>query len=47
MRDLGTSSFLLFLMASPISAFFFLFTLPAGAIADILNRRAVIVDAVP
>ena len=46
MHYLGASSFLLSLMAAAASAPFFLFTLPAGAIADIVNRRAVIVGAV-
>ena len=46
MHDLGASPFLLSLMATAASAPFFLFTLPAGAIADIVNRRTVIVSAV-
>ena len=46
MHDLGASSFLLSLMATAASAPFFLFTLPAGAVADIANRRTVIVTAV-
>src|SRR5262245_66558100 len=46
MHDLGASAFALSLMASAASAPFFLFTLPAGAIADIVNRRLVIVTAV-
>ena len=46
MHDLGASSFSLSLMATAASAPFFLFTLPAGAIADIVNRRTVIVSAV-
>ena len=46
MHDLGASSLSLFLMASAASAPFFLFTLPAGAVADIVNRRFVIVSAV-
>ena len=46
MHDLGASSFSLSLMATAASAPFFLFTLPAGAIADIVNRRVVIVGAV-
>jgi MFS family permease len=46
MHDLGASSLSLSLMATAASAPFFLFTLPAGAIADILNRRALIVSAV-
>jgi MFS family permease len=45
MHDLGASAFLLSLMATAASAPFFLFTLPAGAIADIVNRP-VIVSAV-
>ena len=46
MHDLGASPFLLSLMATAASAPFFLFTLPAGAIANIVNRRTVIVSAV-
>jgi MFS family permease len=46
MYDLGASSFSLSLMATAASTPFFLFTLPAGAVADIVNRRAVIVGAV-
>jgi MFS family permease len=46
MHDLGASPFLLSLMATAASAPFFLFTLPAGALADIVNRRTVIVSAV-
>src|SRR6266850_6044079 len=46
MNDLGASSFLLSLIATAASAPFFLFTLPAGAVADIVNRRIVIVSAV-
>jgi hypothetical protein len=46
MHDLDASSLSLSLMATAASAPFFLFTLPAGAIADIVNRRAVIVSAV-
>ena len=46
MHDLGASAFALSLMATAASAPFFLFTLPAGAIADIVNRRVVIVCAV-
>ena len=45
-NDLGASSFLLSLVATAASAPFFLFTLPAGALADIVNRRTVIVSAV-
>ena len=44
--DLGGSPFLLSLMATAASAPFFLFTLPAGAVADIVNRRALIASAV-
>jgi MFS family permease len=46
MHDLGASALLLSLMATAASAPFFLFTLPAGAVADIANRRVVIVTAV-
>ena len=46
MNDLGASSFLLSLIATAASMPFFLFTLPAGAVADIVNRRTVIVSAV-
>ncbi len=46
MHDLGGSSLALSLMATAASAPFFLFTLPAGALADIANRRVVIVIAV-
>jgi MFS family permease len=46
MHDMGASAFALSLMATAASAPFFLFTLPAGAIADIVNRRVVIVCAV-
>ena len=46
MHDLGASAFWLSLMATAASAPFFLFTLPAGAIADIVNRRTVIISAV-
>ena len=46
MHDLGGSSLALSLMATAASAPFFLFTMPAGAVADIANRRAVIVSAV-
>ena len=45
MQDLGASSLALSLMATAASAPFFLFTLPAGALADIVNRRIVIVSA--
>jgi MFS family permease len=45
MNDLGASSLALSLMATAASAPFFLFTLPAGAIADIVNRRLIIVSA--
>ena len=46
MNYLGASSFFLSLMAAAASAPFFVFTLPAGAVADIVNRRALIVSAV-
>jgi MFS family permease len=46
MDYVGASPYLLSLMATAASAPFFLFTLPAGAIADIVNRRTVIVSAV-
>ena len=46
MHDLGASSLSLSLMATAASLPFFLFTLPAGAFADIVNRRVVIVSAV-
>ena len=45
-NDLGASPFLLSLVATAASTPFFLFTLPAGALADIVNRRTVIVSAV-
>ncbi len=45
-NDLGASSFTLSLLASAASTPFFLFTLPAGALADIVSRRTVIVSAV-
>ena len=44
MHDLGASSLALSLMATAASAPFFLLTLPAGAVADIANRRIVIVS---
>ena len=46
MHYLGASPFLLSLMATAASTPFFLFTLPAGVVADLVNRRAVIVSAV-
>jgi MFS family permease len=46
MHYLGASPFWLSLMATAASAPFFLFTLPAGAVADIVNRRTVIIGAV-
>jgi len=46
MHYLGASSYWLSLMAAAASAPFFIFTLPAGAIADIVNRRTVIASAV-
>jgi MFS family permease len=45
MHDLGASPFSLSLLARAASMPFFLFTLPACAIADIVNRRTVIVGA--
>ena len=39
MNRLGSSTFLLSLMSSFASLPFFLFTLPAGALADVVNRR--------
>jgi MFS family permease len=46
MHSLGASSFALSLMATAAAAPFFLLTLPAGAVADIANRRVVIISAV-
>ena len=46
MHYFGASSFALTLLATAASAPFFIFTLPAGAVADIVNRRALIVSAV-
>jgi MFS family permease len=46
MHNLGASSFTLSLMATAASAPFFMLTLPAGAVADIADRRAVIISAV-
>lgn len=46
MYNLDASPLYLSLMATAASAPFFLFTLPAGAIADIVNRPLVIVSAV-
>jgi MFS family permease len=43
MNSLGTSPFLLSLMATSASLPFFLFTLPAGAIADLVNRQKLFV----
>ena len=45
MHDIGASSLSLSLVATAASMPFFLFTLPAGAFADIVNRRVVIVSA--
>jgi MFS family permease len=45
MHNLGASPFLLSLMATAASTPFFLFTLPAGAAADIVSRRNVIICA--
>lgn len=39
MNSLGASPFLLSLMATSASLPFFLFTLPAGAVSDLINRR--------
>ena len=46
MHGLGASAFALSFMATAASAPFFLFTLPAGAVADIVNRRTLLVSAV-
>jgi MFS family permease len=46
MHKVGATSFALSLMATAAAAPFFLLTLPAGAVADIANRRFVIVGAV-
>ena len=46
MHDVGASSLSLSLMATATSAPFFLFTLPAGVVADIVHRRVVMVSAV-
>jgi MFS family permease len=46
MHDIGASSLSLSLMATASSLPFFLFTLPAGAFGDIVNRRVMIVSAV-
>jgi MFS family permease len=43
MNSLGASSFLLSLMATSASLPFFLFTLPAGAISDLVDRRRLFV----
>ncbi|MGA7213022.1 MAG: MFS transporter [Terrimicrobiaceae bacterium] len=45
MNDLRASPFVLSLMAAIASAPFFVFTLPAGALADIADRRVVIAGA--
>ncbi len=45
MHNFGASAFALSLMASSAAAPFFIFTLPAGAVADIMNRRALVVSA--
>jgi len=45
-HDVGASAFSLSLMATAASAPYFLFTLPAGVLADIVDRRLVIVSAV-
>ena len=39
MNMLGSSAFLLSLISTVASLPFFLFTLPAGALADMVNRR--------
>jgi MFS family permease len=39
MNMLGSSTFLLSLISTVASLPFFLFTLPAGALADMVNRR--------
>ena len=46
MHSLGASSFALSLMATAAAAPFFLLTLPAGAVADIANRRVLMISAV-
>ena len=46
MHDVGASSLSLSLMATAASAPFFLFTLPAGVVADIVNRRVVMMSVV-
>jgi MFS family permease len=46
MHGLGASSFALSLMATAAAAPFFLLTLPAGAVADIANRRVILFSAV-
>lgn len=46
MHSLGASSFALSLMPTAAAAPFFLLTLPAGAVADIANRRVVLISAV-
>ena len=46
MHNLGGSAFALSLMATAAAAPFFLLTLPAGAVADIVNRRVVMICAV-
>src|SRR6476661_921626 len=43
MNSLGASPFLLSLMATSASMPFFLFTLPAGAISDLVNRQKLFV----
>ena len=44
MNMLGSSTFLLSLISTVASLPFFLFTLPAGALADMVNRRKLITD---
>src|ERR1700732_2116035 len=43
MNSLGASPFLLSIMATSASLPFFLFTLPAGAVADLVNRQTLFV----
>ena len=43
MNSLGASPFLLSMMATSASLPFFLFTLPAGAVSDLVNRRTLFV----
>src|ERR1700724_3709204 len=43
MNSLGASPFLLSIMATSASLPFFLFTLPAGAVTDLVNRQTLFV----